>query len=128
VANAAISGVIAALFSGVAEVDEVATSSYTAPMQTVGIKELKNKLSAYLRAVAAGETVVVTDRGQVVAELVGVRARSGATAAEQMLRHLQRQGLLTPAKAPPKSPLPRRNPIARLSDIVADLDESRADR
>ena len=38
-------------------------------MKTVGIRELKNRLSQYLRRVRAGEAVLVTDRGQVVAEL-----------------------------------------------------------
>lgn len=39
-------------------------------MQTIGIRELKNRLSEMLRAVKAGEHVLVTDRGTVVAELV----------------------------------------------------------
>src|SRR5579875_680658 len=39
-------------------------------MRTVGLKVLKNKLSEYVRLAAAGETVVITDRGRVVAELV----------------------------------------------------------
>jgi antitoxin (DNA-binding transcriptional repressor) of toxin-antitoxin stability system len=38
-------------------------------MKTVGVRELKNRLSEYLRHVRAGETVLVTDRGDVVAEL-----------------------------------------------------------
>ena len=38
-------------------------------MRTVGIRELKAKLSEELRAVARGEVILVTDRGQVVAEL-----------------------------------------------------------
>ena len=38
-------------------------------MTTVGIRELKSKLSAFLRLVRAGETIYVTDRGEVVAEL-----------------------------------------------------------
>ena len=38
-------------------------------MKSVGIRELKNRLSEYLRRVRAGETVLVTDRGQAVAEL-----------------------------------------------------------
>ena len=36
---------------------------------TVGIRELKNRLSEYLRLVRAGEMVQVTDRGTVVAEI-----------------------------------------------------------
>ena len=39
-------------------------------METVGIRELKNRLSAYVRRVQAGDVVLVTDRGRVVAELV----------------------------------------------------------
>jgi prevent-host-death family protein len=34
-------------------------------MRTVGIKVLKNKLSEYVRAAEAGETVLVTDRDRV---------------------------------------------------------------
>lgn len=36
---------------------------------TVGIKELKNRLSAFVREVRRGSRVLVTDRGSVVAEL-----------------------------------------------------------
>jgi antitoxin (DNA-binding transcriptional repressor) of toxin-antitoxin stability system len=38
-------------------------------MRVVGVRELKNKLSEYLRLVRRGETVLVTDRGEIVAEL-----------------------------------------------------------
>ena len=38
-------------------------------MKAVGIRELKNRLSEYVRLVRNGETMLVTDRGVVVAEL-----------------------------------------------------------
>lgn len=38
-------------------------------MRAVGIRELKSRLSHYVRLVEAGESVLVTDRGTVVAEL-----------------------------------------------------------
>lgn len=38
-------------------------------MRVVGIRELKAKLSEYLREVRAGEVFLVTDRDRVVAEL-----------------------------------------------------------
>jgi antitoxin (DNA-binding transcriptional repressor) of toxin-antitoxin stability system len=38
-------------------------------MKMVGLREMKNRLSEYVRQVRAGQVVVVTDRGQVVAEL-----------------------------------------------------------
>jgi antitoxin (DNA-binding transcriptional repressor) of toxin-antitoxin stability system len=38
-------------------------------MKTIGIRELKAGLSQALREVAAGEVMLITDRGRVVAEL-----------------------------------------------------------
>lgn len=40
---------------------------------TVGIRELKAHLSAYLRRVQAGNTVVITDRGTPVGHIVPAR-------------------------------------------------------
>jgi prevent-host-death family protein len=39
-------------------------------MKSVGLRELKNRLSEYVREVRSGEAVLVTDRGEVVAELL----------------------------------------------------------
>jgi hypothetical protein len=53
-------------------VDIVATDSYhkwMKPLKTVGIKELKNNLSQYLREVRSGATVLISDRNNVVCEL-----------------------------------------------------------
>ncbi len=36
----------------------------------VGTRELKNKLSEYLRRVKKGQTVIVTERGNIVAQLI----------------------------------------------------------
>ena len=47
----------------------VATCSYNQDMET-GIRELKDNLSRYIRRIEAGERVVVTAHGRVVAELV----------------------------------------------------------
>ena len=38
-------------------------------IKTVGVKDLKNKLSAYLREVRAGVRLLVSDRDTVVAEM-----------------------------------------------------------
>jgi len=45
---------------------------------TVGIRELKDNLSHYVRRVEAGERVTVTANGRVVAELVPPRAGTRA--------------------------------------------------
>ena len=77
---------------------------------------------------AAGETVLVTDRGRVVAELVSPRVRDDASPAEQRLGELMRQGLLAPAKISPQERLPRRRPLAPVAEVLRDLDDSRAER
>jgi prevent-host-death family protein len=47
-------------------------------MKSVGIKELKARLSEYVRLVRTGETVLVTDRDEVVAELRPARRQRRA--------------------------------------------------
>ena len=96
-------------------------------MQTVGIKILKNRLSDYVRVAAAGETVLVTDRGRVVAELIAPRVREDAAPAERQRDELVRRGLLIPARRKLDGP-PARVPVARLEDLLAQLDADRADR
>lgn len=46
----------------------------------MNIKELKAKLSAYIRQVRSGETFLVTDRNHVVARLSPVESMTSATA------------------------------------------------
>lgn len=65
-------------------------------MVEVGVKELKNDLSAYLRLVAAGEHVRVTMRGEPLADLVP----AGRSAADEHRRRLIADGRLTPARRP----------------------------
>ena len=38
-------------------------------MTSTGIRDLKNNLSRYIRQLKPGQTIIVTDRGRVVAEL-----------------------------------------------------------
>ncbi len=59
-------------------------------MKAVGVRELKAQLSRYLRDVQAGETVLVTDRGRVIAELrkPGSAPPAMETELERRLRHL----------------------------------------
>jgi antitoxin (DNA-binding transcriptional repressor) of toxin-antitoxin stability system len=48
-------------------------------VKAVGVKQLKTRLSEYLRLVKTGETVLITDRDEVIAELRPAR-RQPATA------------------------------------------------
>ena len=79
-------------------------------MRAVGLKTLKNKLSEYLRLVANGETVLVTDRDRVVAELTSPRAGRSESLADAMLAEAVRRGWVTPpalggGAAPPRKPV-----------------------
>lgn len=95
-------------------------------MQTVGIKTLKNRLSEYVRLAASGETVQVTDRNRVVAELVPPR-RPHPLSDEEFEAQGLREGWLTPARDP-HAPLPPHRPIMKLADLLRDLDRDREDR
>lgn len=53
------------------------TATFMYMPRTVGVAELRQNLSRYLRAVARGERLLVTDRNRPVAEL-GPPATSGA--------------------------------------------------
>src|SRR5262245_50229392 len=75
-------------------------------MRKVGLKILKNRLSENTVG-AAGETIVVTDRGRAVAEIVPLQPRNGH---ESFIERGVREGWLTPAKKP-FQPLPPRRPI-----------------
>ena len=64
-------------------------------MKTVGIRELKNRLSEYLRRVRSGESVLVTDRGEVIAEFSPPGRGLTDDSVPPGLRELARRGVLT---------------------------------
>lgn len=65
-------------------------------MSEVGIRELRDNLSRYLKQVRAGEDLVVTDHGRAVARIVPLDA-------PRPLDHLIAAGLVTPAVQPKRS-------------------------
>ena len=96
-------------------------------MRTVGIKALKNSLSEYIRAVAAGETVLVTDRGNVVAELVPPAAGRSAIPADAMFAEMVRQGLISLPAASAQG-IPPRRPVGSFEDLMDELHQDREER
>lgn len=96
-------------------------------MRAVGLKTLKNKLSEYVRLAAGGETVLVTDRDRVVAELVPPQQGRGEFLGDAQLADAVRKGWLSPPALPTTGAPPRR-PVARLADLLAELADDRADR
>lgn len=96
-------------------------------MRAVGLKLLKNRLSEYVRLAAGGETVLVTDRDQIVAELVPPRQDRSPRLADAVLAEAVRNGWLTPPSIPKKGP-PQRLPVAAWNDLLRELEKDREDR
>ncbi len=97
-------------------------------MKTVGLRELKNRLSHYVRHVRSGQGFQVTDRGQVVAELLPPASSFARGGHHPGLLELARRGSLTlGAKNDPRLyPLqPRLLPPGMLRRII---DEMRGER
>ena len=69
-------------------------------MRAVDLKVLKNKLSEYVRLAQGGETILVTDRHRVVAELVPPREGRSPPVADAVLAELVRKGWVTPGHTP----------------------------
>ena len=111
-----------------AELTMVASGSYLHPMRTVGLKTLNSKLSEYVRLAASGETVLVTDRDRVVAEIVPPRQERSPILADALLAEEVRQGRLTPPALANAGPPPTPPPVATLEELMAELDKVRADR
>jgi antitoxin (DNA-binding transcriptional repressor) of toxin-antitoxin stability system len=99
-------------------------------MREVGIRELKNRLSEYIRQVREGEVIMVTDRGEVVAEL-----RAPQAAANELLQKypglvdLARRGLIRLPSRPHRPGLyPRQRSVTPPGTAQRLLDEEREDR
>jgi prevent-host-death family protein len=102
--------------------DEVASRGYIGSMRTVGLKTLKNKLSEYVRLAASGETVVITDRNRIVAEIVPPRRDSN-----EFFERGVREGWLTPPTDPANEPPPR-HPMVSFDELMQELERDREDR
>lgn len=91
-------------------------------MKAVGIREMKAHLSRYLRDVQAGEVVLVTDRGRVVAELrpPGTGTPPAESATDRALRRLaEGGGLLLGEPHDPAAYVP--SPVAVPDGTVAEI-------
>jgi prevent-host-death family protein len=90
---------------------------------TVGARELKTRLGGYLQQVRRGRTLVITDRGEPVAEL---RPFEPARGENRRLERLRAIGTVTRLENRPLAPFrPDRAKGPSLSDAV---NEDRNDR
>lgn len=97
-------------------------------MKTVGVRELKNRLSEYLRQVRAGEGVLVTDRGQVVAEFTPPGQGATDPSVPPGLLALARRGLMTIGAPPGADPYPPMRRTRRRHSAAELLNEERGSR
>ena len=99
-------------------------------MRAAGIREIKNRLSEYLRYVAEGETVLVTDHGRVVAQLAPPPVYGPpALTEDEALRRLAAAGKIRLPE--PGADVGGWTPIKGIPggiDVQAALDEVRRDR
>ncbi|MHB2017752.1 MAG: type II toxin-antitoxin system Phd/YefM family antitoxin [Candidatus Xenobia bacterium] len=92
-------------------------------MKTVGIRDLKNHLSEYIRLIAQGQRVLVTDHGKVVAELIPPeQCHPGIP---QILMDLARQGRATLGKPDSPGLYPDLSPIVAEGTVEREIDEMR---
>ncbi len=83
----------------------------------VGTRELKNRLSEYLRRVKAGQTILVTERGKTIGQIVPVKPT-----VEERLRGMVEAGLVewNDRKPEPYQPAAVNRGTRQLSDLVAE--------
>jgi antitoxin (DNA-binding transcriptional repressor) of toxin-antitoxin stability system len=96
-------------------------------MRAVGLKILKNKLSEYVRLAERGETVLVTDRDRVVAEIVPPDKSRSPLLADALLADAMRQGWITPP-ALPSAGVPPRKPVMSFRQLKRELEQDRSGR
>jgi prevent-host-death family protein len=97
-------------------------------MERVSISQLKDQLSAYLKKVRAGETVLVMDRNIPVARIDRIQQTEDETS---RIAQLEAAGVLLPPRGPPLSleELRRNRVVAPGARVLeALLEERREDR
>lgn len=97
-------------------------------MKSVGLRELKNRLSEFVREVRSGEPVLITDRGEVVAEIVPPAAPGIEHPVPSALTTLARRGLLTLGSSNEPAAYLELPPLLRHRRTVELLDEERGTR
>jgi prevent-host-death family protein len=96
-------------------------------MRAIGIRELKNRLSHYVRLVRTGESVLVTDRGSVVAELRPAGSTTQPVVPSEGLAELARRGEATPGGAHDPALYAPRPRVLAPGELEALLDAERAE-
>jgi prevent-host-death family protein len=94
-------------------------------MEKVSVSKLKNQLSAYLKKVKAGQTLVVTDRNEPIAQLTPVPERETD---DERIARLAALGIIRlPQEGPPLDldEILRRRPVVKGAGVLEALLEER---
>lgn len=93
------------------------SATTSGPVDTVGVRELKSKLSSYLDRVQRGEEITITEHGRPIARLTSVTPGVSEMAA------LVEAGIVRPARSRHRE-LPKTRvklaPGPSVADVVAD--------
>ena len=96
-------------------------------MFTVGLREFKNRLSKYVERAKSGETISISDRGHVVAELSPAKRVSRNGEPITSLDELRRRGILY-GGGPNQATLYPAMPRILKRSVSSLLDEERGSR
>lgn len=95
-------------------------------MRAVALKELEERVGEYVHLAEGGETVLVTDRDRVLAELVPPRRSVVPSAFQTSLADAVQKGWIQPAVSAVGAP--PRIPVTSLGDLLQELQRDRNDR
>jgi antitoxin (DNA-binding transcriptional repressor) of toxin-antitoxin stability system len=96
-------------------------------MKSVDIRDLRDRLEEWIRFAASGETILITDQDEVIAELGPRSEGRPVQLPDAMLADWERRGLYTPAKNPGRIPSPG-EAVMTGDELMRALDEDREDR
>jgi antitoxin (DNA-binding transcriptional repressor) of toxin-antitoxin stability system len=96
-------------------------------VKTAGVREVKDRLSEFLRLVKSGEQILITDRGEVVA-MLGPPGPAFEPAEFPLLEIMVREGRVTRGGRNRPELYPQQPSRITRTELERLLDEERSDR
>jgi len=95
-------------------------------MRAVALNELVERVGEYVHLAEGGETVLVTERDRVLAELIPPQRRLVPLGSQAPLADAVHKGWIQPAASAVGTP--PRMPVTSLSDLLQELQRDRNER